>query len=300
MDCLEKENALKRLNYHAPQSVQECVEILEADEGATLLAGGTDLIPRLKDPDCRATTLVSLRRMPELRGVIANGRLDIGAATTLSDLLQLAGEHSMPTALREASAIIGSVQIRNAATIGGNICNAAPSADTAPALLALDGCVSVYGRGGTRRMELAQFFKGPGQTVVGQGELVTRIDVPCQLPDWGSCYMRHTPRSRMDLAVTGVAVALQVKGTEIIDARIALGAVAPTPRLCHEAAQRLIGQKPERQIIEEISKLASMACSPIGDVRASASYRRHLVSVLVKQAVAKAYKRACSCKKESL
>lgn len=287
---------MKRLDYYDPQSLNDCLEILDATPGATPLAGGTDLIPRMGNAESSASALVSLRRIGELKEISANGALAIGATTTLASLLRAADEQSIPDALCEASSVVGSVQIRNAATIGGNLCNAAPSADTAPALLALDSSAVITGRQGERKLSLAEFFKGPGATVLDPGELLTQIEIPTDRSTWGSCYLRHTPRSRMDLAVASVAVAMRVEGERITDARIALGAVAPTPILTQEAAQRLIGQACELQVVDEVAALATATSSPIDDVRATAAYRRHLIEVLAKRAVLTAYARACACK----
>jgi CO/xanthine dehydrogenase FAD-binding subunit len=291
---------LKRFDYYDPQSIHECLELLGGNTRTIPLAGGTDLIPRMRNSASSATALVSLRRIEELNGISTNGVLAIGATTSLASLLRVAESHTIPAALCEASALVGSVQIRNAATLGGNICNAAPSADTAPALLALDGCAIVSDRKGERKVALAGFFKGPGITAVGQVDLLTRIEIPTARSGWGSCYLRHTPRSRMDLAVAGVAVAICVEGTSVVDARIALGAVAPIPMLAEEAAQRLIGKECDQQVVDAAVALAAAACAPIDDVRATAAYRRHLVSVLAKHAVLKAYARACASEKGAL
>lgn len=291
---------MKRFDYYDPQALQECLEILGGNTGAIPLAGGTDLIPRLKSTANPATALVSLRRIEELKRISANGTLAIGATTTLAEILQAAQGHNIPAAILDAAACIGSVQIRNAATLGGNVCNAAPSADTAPALLVLGGRAIIADCTGERTMALSDFFAAPGVTALVPGELLTRIEISSRRPGWGSCYMRHTPRSRMDLAVVGVAVALQVEGASIADASIALGAVAPTPMLAQEAAERLIGQDPALKCVEEAAALAAAACSPIDDVRATADYRRHLVSVLVQYAVGTAYARARADEKGAL
>lgn len=283
---------MKRFDYYTPHSLAECVEILKSSKQAVPIAGGTDLIPKMKRTDRQADTLVSLRQLQELEGISRNGSLVIGAATRLSYILGQAEEAQVPAGLIDAIGFIGSRQIRNIATLGGNLCNAAPSADAAPPLLALDAHAVIANPSGERRIPLHSFFQAPGQTALMSGELLKQVELPRVGPNAGSCYLRHTPRERMDLAVVGVGVSLEVEQGAISSARIALGAVSPTPLLAEDAASELIGQQLTMEVLSNVAARAVDACSPIDDIRASAAYRRHLVMLLVKRATAVAYERA--------
>lgn len=281
-----------RFEYYTPHSLSECVEILEKNEQAVPIAGGTDLIPRLKQRENHVGPVVSLRQLHELQRISHNGSLLIGAAIPLSRILDLSGQVRVPAALIDALRCMGSQQIRNVATVGGNLCNAAPSADTAPPLLVLDAAAAIAARSGDRTVPVRALFDSPGRTTLGQGEVLREIAIPVNTATEGSCYLRHTPRSRMDLAVASAAVWVEVKQGVITNARIALGAVAPTPLLASEAASALLGWQPATDGLDRVAALAADACSPIDDIRASADYRRHLVQRLVKRATAVAYERA--------
>ena len=190
------------------------------------------------------------------------------------------------TALAMGAGLIGSVQIQNMATVGGNICNASPSADTAPGLLASGAQVVLASAMGERSLPLEAFFLGPGKTALQPGELLVRLELPIPPAHCGSFYLRHTPRARMDLAFVGVAAAVQLSETgEICSARIALGAVAPTPLRAYRAEQRLAGCQPDAALINEAALLAAAEARPIDDLRASADFRRHLVQVLTRRAL---------------
>jgi len=185
-------------------------------------------------------------------------------------------------AIAQGAEVVGSAQIRNRATLVGNLCNAAPSADTPPGLLVLGARVRLAGPRGRRTLALEDFFAEPGQTALRPGELVVAVQVPPPLPRSGSAYARHTLRQAMDIAVTGVAVALRLapRGPVCADIAIALGAVAPTPVRAHAAEDLLRGQELSPDLIEQAADAAAAAAQPIGDVRASAEYRRELVRVL--------------------
>ena len=239
--------------------------------------------------------LVSLRHVPELQGIHLNGGLRVGAGATMSDIAASAPIREHYRALADGAEIVGSLQTMNMATVGGNVCNAAPSADTSPPLLALEATAVVAGEGGERETPIGEFWTGPGQTVLAPGELVTEFRLPEPPPNTGSVYVRHTPRKQMDIAVVGVAVALTLgEGDRIERARIALGAVAPTVIRATKAEAALEGSAAGEALFSEAAETAASEASPISDVRGSAEFRRHIVRVTVERCLAEAARRARS------
>jgi carbon-monoxide dehydrogenase medium subunit len=198
--------------------------------------------------------------------------------------------------LVDGASIVGSVQTRNMATLGGNVCNAAPSADTAPPLLVLGAPVDIAGPSGRRQVPLERFFAGPGQTVLARDEVLLGFVIPTPAPRTGGRYERHTPRAEMDIAVVGVAalVTLEPDRDLIREVRIALGAVAPTPVRVPDAEASLAGQPPSDEAFERAAELAMLAARPISDVRGSAAFRRHLVRVMTARCLRQAVERARS------
>lgn len=280
---------MKPFEYFAPVSLNEALEILQEHPEAQVLAGGTDLLVQAKERSRPITGLVSLRRIPGLDAIFHNGTLSIGAMQTVSKVAAEPGIRQDYTALANGAGLIGSVQIRNMATVGGNICNASPSADTAPGLLALGARVVLVSTHGERSLPLEDFFQGPGKTALLPGELLLRLEITRTPPNAGSFYLRHTPRAWMDLAIVGVSAAVQLgEQGEIQSARIALGAVAPTPMRAFRAEERLTGCLPDQTILQEAALLASVEICPIDDLRATADYRRHIAAVLTQRALERA------------
>jgi CO/xanthine dehydrogenase FAD-binding subunit len=237
--------------------------------------------------------LVSLRRVPELRGIDLNGGLRLGAAATMSEIAASVPIREHYRALADGAGIVGSLQTMNMATVGGNVCNAAPSADTSPPLLALEATAVVAGADGEREVPIGELWTGPSQTVLKTGELVKEFRLPEPPPNTGSVYVRHTPRKQMDIAVVGVAVALTLgKGDRIERARIALGAVAPTVIRATKAEAVLEGNAAGEQLFADAAAVAASEASPISDVRGSAEFRRHILKVTVERCLAEAARRA--------
>ena len=284
---------MKRFDYLAPGSLAEALEMMSHRPEAVPLAGGTDLLVQVKEGSRSVETLLSLRRVPEVHGWTHNGALAFGSAVTVARIAADRRIREDYTALSMGAGLIGSVQIRNVATVGGNLCNAAPSADTAPPLLVLGAQAVIAGAQGERTVPLEAFFLGPGQTALRTGELLKEIVVPRPPQRTGSFYVRHTPRARMDLAVAGVAAAvtLESDGT-IAAARLALGAVAPVPMRATAAEALLSGRAPTDDLLREAGAAAAQEARPIDDLRASAEYRRHLVDVLARRALRGALTRA--------
>ena len=273
---------MKPFDYYAPATLAEAVSILAAHNGeACALAGGTDLLLKMKAGRLAPKAVVNLKRIAELRALSLDSHLTLGALTTLEDLRRSPILRQHYPALAAAAATMASVQIRNLATVGGNLCNAAPSADLAPILIAFDAVAHLSGPLGERRVPLDAFFTGPGATVLRPGELLVSIEIP---PPGGSAlYLKHAPRACMDIAVVGVGLALRVRDGRCEEARVVLGAVAPTPLRARQAEAELAGRpiRPER--IEAAARVAAEEARPIDDVRGSAWYRRRMVEVLARR-----------------
>jgi carbon-monoxide dehydrogenase medium subunit len=271
---------------------------LLADEGrqARPLAGGTDLLVQWRRGLIEADLLVDIKRIPELQRISfdpADGLL-VGAAVSCASLCEHPDVRRAYPGLIDAASIIGSAAIQGRATIAGNLCNAAPSGDSIPAMMVLDATCTVAGPVGTRSVPVETFCIAPGKTIMGKGEMLVSIRFPAPAPNSGACYVRFTPRREMDIAVAGAGawIALSDDRAMIADARIALAAVAPTPLLVAAAAAPLIGQAPTEEAFGEAARLAQDAARPIADVRGTETQRRHLVGVLVKRALRGAWSRA--------
>jgi aerobic carbon-monoxide dehydrogenase medium subunit len=218
--------------------------------------------------------------------------LRIGSAVPARQVEQDSRVRDTYTAVAESAALLGSVQVRNLASVGGNICNAAPSADMAPPLIAMEAQAVIAGPKGERRVPLSDFFTGVRKTVVGPDELLVEIFVPAPGPHSGGCYIRHTPRRELDIAVVGVSSQVTIANGVCAKARIALAAVAPTPVRATAAEAALEGKALTPELIERSSDLAGQAAKPISDQRGSADFRRHLVRVLTRRTLTTALARA--------
>jgi carbon-monoxide dehydrogenase medium subunit len=286
---------MRRFDLATPQSLDECLKLLGArDPDTKLLAGGTDLLPQMKNGLLKPARVIDLSGVAELRVLAADdGRgLRVGAAVTARRLELDPRVRSAYPALAESGALVGSIQVRNLATVGGNLCNAAPSADMAPPLVALDAEAVIAGPGGRRRVPLASFFLGVRRTVLGPDELLVEFLVPSPGPRSGGSYLRHTPRRELDIAVVGVASQVTLTDGVCAKARIALAAVAPIPVRATAAEQALEGHPLTPSLIERAAALAVEAARPISDQRGSAEYRRHHVRVLTRRTLTSALARA--------
>ena len=296
--ALRKERPLKTFEYFAPESLPEALSLLqERGEEGRALAGGTDLVVQVKEGGKIPTPsyLVSLRRLPELRGINFSERdgLRIGATVIMTEAAESAPIRERYRALADGAEIVGSIQTMNMATIGGNVCNAAPSADTAPPLLTYEAVAVIAGPKGERDVPIEEFWLGPNQTALQQGELLRELRLPAPPANTGGVYVRQTPRKQMDIAVVGVAVLLTLgQGDRIKRARIALAAVAPTPIRARKAEAALEGKAASKALFAEAAETATTEASPIGDVRGSAEFRRHLVRVTTERCLQEAAQRA--------
>ena len=261
-------------NYLAPTSVAEAVEALTGGD-VVVLAGGTDLMLQLEAKS--AATLMNIRRITDLRGVVEDGgQVRVGALTTVSDILGDATVASSAPVLAATADRFASNQIRNMATLGGNICNASPAGDMIPPLLALGAELELS----SRRLPLDEFFTGPGATVLEPGELLLAIHVPKPGAGHMGGFRKFGPRPALEIATTSVAIAGELTKGVMNNVRVAFGAVAPTPIRGSKTEAVLEGGKLDAGIIAAAGQAANDEVSPITDTRASADYRRHLVRVL--------------------
>jgi carbon-monoxide dehydrogenase medium subunit len=281
---------MHRFDYYEPKTLEEsCRLLFEFGSDASILAGGTDLIPKMKNGLTMPKSIVNIKKIPGLDLVKGDGEtgLSIGTLTLISELavhpLLLERFPVITTAARS----IGSLQVRNLATVGGNLCNGAPSADMAPALMVMDSLVKVKGPSGDREMPLEDFFISPGRVNLGKGEMLTEIHVPFPPANTKQLYLKHTVRQAMDIAIIGVAVSLSFEEkTEVCrKARIALGAVAPTPVRAKRTEAIILGKKLSGIPLSAVGNMVSQEVAPITDVRGSAGYRSEMVSKLTLKAI---------------
>jgi len=286
---------MRRFDLVLPQSLDDCLKILaQRGDQAKLVAGGTDLLPQMKNGVTRPKVVVDLSGIERVRQIHAgNGQgLRIGAAVTAREIELSPVIRGAYQAIAESGALVGSIQVRNLATVGGNICNAAPSADMAPPLVALEAQAVIAGPKGERRVPLADFFTGVRKTVLASDEVLVEFVVPAPGAHSGGQYLRHTPRRELDIAVVGVASQLTMANGTCAQARIVLASVAPTPVRATAAERALEGQAITPALIERAATLAVEAANPINDQRGSVEFRKHLVRVLTRRTLITALERA--------
>ena len=287
--------ALSKFEYFAPLSVEEVLELLEMKgENARVMAGGTDLLLKISKGELKPGAVIGLKKIKDLDNISFNKRegLMIGATALLSDVA------SHPDILREypsiayAASVTANVQIRNMGTVAGNICNAAPSADNAPSLMAMGAEVILRSTKRERKLSLDQFFKGPGLTAIEHGELLTGILIPPPLPHQVVSYQHISARSRVDIAGVCVSAMVRLNEERCEEVRVVLGAVAPTPMRARKTEELLKRKRLSDELIEKAGILASEESKPISDMRASAEYRKKMVAVLTTRALVEATERA--------
>jgi aerobic carbon-monoxide dehydrogenase medium subunit len=274
---------MRRFEYFEPKTLGEASSLLARYAGrAQPLAGGTDLLVELKEQLRRADCVVNIKRIPGIGTLAFDARegLRIGALVTAREIEVSPITKKHYASLVQAARELGSIQVRNRATIVGNVCRASPSADTLPPLIADGTLVRISGGSGTRQVPLEEFFTGPGKTVLKPDELVTEIVVPAPVARTGKVYIKHGRRKAMELATVGVAVTRSEK-----EVRIVLGAVAPTPIRARRAEELLRGKPWNDALIQKAAAAAAAESRPISNVRASAEYRREMVVVLTRRAL---------------
>jgi carbon-monoxide dehydrogenase medium subunit len=273
-----------RYFYYKPLTLDDALELKSKLPESALIAGGTDLMVKIRNGEARPSELISLRSIPELRGIEENGVTRIGAMTTISELLEHPALGTRYPVLAEAAARHSGPQIRNVATVGGNLCNCSPCADTATPLLVLDARARLVSAEGSRELPLHELFRGPGETCLSQGEILS--DILLDPPDENAVatFMKKG-RVHMDLAVASCAVLLEIEGDTCRKARIAAGSVAPVALRLTKAEELLEGSTITREILEQVEEIAAQSVSPITDIRATEEYRRRIVGVYTRRAI---------------
>lgn len=286
---------LPKFEYLSPRTVEEaCGLLAQHGDKAKVLAGGTDLLNVMKERVIKPEYVIGLRGIRNLDYIEADGTgVRIGALATITAIGESPVIREKFPCLAEVPAKMATVQIRNMGTLGGNLCNAAPSADTAPILICLGAGVKIVGSSGERVVLLEDFFTGPGETVLENGEILAEIQVPGQPANTGGAYFKMS-RIAVDLAIVGVAAVVTLDGEDGVcaDVKIALGAVAPTPIRAKKAEGLIKGKKMDEVLIEEAGRIASEEASPITDVRSTAFYRTEMVRVLTGRALRQAVEQA--------
>ncbi|MFN7984751.1 MAG: xanthine dehydrogenase family protein subunit M [Vicinamibacterales bacterium] len=267
---------------------------MEAEPGAAILAGGTDLLVQYQGGMRRPAAFLDIKRIPELMRIAADGDgVTIGAAVPAADIVGHPAVRASWPGLVEGASLIGSTQIQSRGSLGGNLCNGSPAADSTCALLVNDAVAIIAGRGGERRIPVADLLAGPGKTTLAPGELLVAIRLQNPPAHSADAYQRLIPRTEMDIAVAGVAVRLTLDQAGVCTAaRVAIGAVAPTARLVDAAGAALVGSTLDAAALERAASAASAAAQPITDKRGSVDYRRTVVGVLTRRVAAVAAARA--------
>ena len=283
--------------YAAPSSVDDAVSILaENGNDARILAGGTDIIAQLKENRRRLKVLVDIKKIPEANELSYDpgSGLHMGAAVPCYQTYEDAEIHAAYPCLTDSTQLIGSIQIQSRATVAGNLCNSSPAADTIPALIALNATAKVVGPNGSRDVAAQDFCTGLGQNVMENGEMVVSIHIPAPEANSGGFSLRFIPRNEMDIAVANAAayVVLSDDKKSFVSARLAVGAVAPTPLYLEAAGDLLAGKEVTDEIIEEAAEIAREAANPITDMRGTVEQRVHLAGVLSRRAIKGAVERA--------
>ncbi|HEV3299000.1 MAG TPA: xanthine dehydrogenase family protein subunit M [Planctomycetaceae bacterium] len=287
---------MRDFEYEAPRSLADAVGLLSRLNGrARPLAGGTDLIDHVRTGRLTPDVLVDVKKIAELNRLeFSPAGLRLGAAVPC---YRIYGDTRIATAyaaLAESCRIIGGIQIQNRASVGGNLCNSGPAGDSIPSLIALEAVCVIAGAQGTREVPAHEFCIGPGKNVLQPGELLVELKFPARPPRSGSHYRRFIPRNEMDIAVVGVgaSVVIDPKSDTIAAARIALGAVGPTPLLAVEAGRLLVGRPPDAAAVDAAAKAARAIARPIDDMRGTVEFRLHVTEVLVRRVLTEALERA--------
>jgi CO/xanthine dehydrogenase FAD-binding subunit len=288
---------LHAITYESPKTIADAVKLLAAHgEKARPLSGGTDLVIQLRAGTRRPEYVVDVKSIPELTRIsfsLQHG-LHLGAAVSCIEIHENADMRRYYPGLTEAAHLIGSLQIQSRASVGGNLCNGSPAGDSTPALIALGAKARLVGPKGERVVPVETFITGPARTVLQPGELLIELLIDAPAPHSSDAYLRFIPRNEMDIAVVGVggSITLDLDDDRVVDARIALGAVGPTPIFAAEASKAIIGKKLDAASLDNAARLATSVATPIDDMRGTAEFRRHIVGVLTRRVLTIAAERA--------
>ncbi|MBT3786822.1 MAG: xanthine dehydrogenase family protein subunit M [Alphaproteobacteria bacterium] len=283
------------MRYEAPESLDAAVALLNEESGtARVLAGGTDLIVQMRAQMVEPDLVVDIKKIDELRSISqVDGGWHVGAAVTGAEMNEHAAFKAAWPGVCEGTDLIGSTQIQSRATIGGNLCNASPAADSVPAMIAAGVVLTIAGPGGSRELPVEELNVSPGKTTLEKGEIVVSFAFPARGAVASDAYLRLTPRTEMDIAVVGVGVSLELDGDgTCTSARVGLGAVAVKALLVEEAAKALIGTKVDEAAVGAMAAATSAAAKPIDDKRGTKEYRIKIAGVLAKRAAGIALERA--------
>ncbi|MQF65685.1 xanthine dehydrogenase family protein subunit M [SAR202 cluster bacterium AC-647-P02_OGT_505m] len=288
---------MKWIDFEKPNTVEDAVKLLSDSGGnARAMAGGTDLIVMLRvgHPRVNPDVVVDIKSIPELNELSydANKGLTVGAAVECYKIYGDDNVNSHFSALNDSATLIGGTQIQGRASFGGNLCNAAPSGDSIPNMIAHRAVATITGPSGTREVPVEDICTGPGQTSIESDELLISINFPSNGAGFGANYIRFIPRNEMDIAVAGVGASVTIEDGKFTSARVSLASVAPTPLLVEEAGEALVGQPVSEGAIQKAADLAKAAAKPISDMRGTADYRKHLCDVLTRRALTTAVERA--------
>ena len=283
------------MRFAQPKTAQEASNLLAAEPGLTrVLSGGTDVLVQLKLGLADPALIVDVKHIPGARDIVAEaGGFRIGAAVSGAELGEHAGVKALWPGVIEGARLIGSTQVQGRATMAGNLCNASPAGDAVPGLIAANAVARISGPAGSRDCAVADIPAGPGKTTLAKGEFITSILLPARPARSGDAYLRFIPRTEMDIAVASAAVSLVLDSAGVVtEARVALGAVAPTVRLVPAAATAIIGTRLEDAALAALTAACEAACSPIDDKRGTIAFRTEVAGVLAKRAAKIAYARA--------
>lgn len=288
---------MQAFNYVAAQSVDEVIRLLaENGDTARVMSGGTDLIVALREGRRKADLVIDVKRLKETIEMTYDAQqgLTLGAAVPCHRMYDDKAVAKAYPGLIDSASLIGGVQIQGRASMGGNLCNASPAADSIPALIVHSAICNIAGPNGHRQLAVEEFCVAPGRTMLGNGEFLISLQIPAPTSGFGAAYLRFIPRNEMDIAVVGVGASVQLdeSRSKIVSARISLGAVAPKPLFVTAAGEALAGKTISDAVIEEAARLAQEAATPISDMRGTAEYRKHLVAVLTRRTLNKAIERA--------
>ena len=283
------------MKYQTPKTTKEAAALMMRGKGnAFLLAGGTDLMVRMKNGQIEPDLVVDIKHIATMQSINKSATgFRIGAAVSAAEMGENTSLKKAWPGVVEAANLIGSDQIQNRCTVVGNLCNASPAADAVPALIAAGAKANVVGPKRRRTVAVEKVITGPGTTSLTKGELVEAITLPKRPPKSGDAYLRFIPRSEMDIAVVGAGVSITLSNNSVIkSARVALGAVAPTPLLVPAAAKAIVGTKLDAAAINKLVEACTNACNPIDDKRGTVEFRTEVAGVLAQRAAKIAYKRA--------
>ena len=284
---------MKKFDYYQPETLKEAYGLMEKHGGdARYIAGGTDIIWRIKQGVIQADALISLRRIAALGGITVNGALTLGSMALFRDIERDSAIAEGYPSLTHAVSILANPQVRNIATVGGNLCNGAPSADCAPPLMVMEAILTIEGPGGKREVPIGDFFTGPGETCMDKTEVLTQVKVPQMGPDSGSMFLKKG-RVSQDISIVNAAASLSMDGKVCRKCRLAVGSVAPVPLRLPGVEKVVEGQEIDQELLDRVGEMVEDAVSPITDVRSTEEYRRAISGVLVKRAIKGVHEAIC-------